>query len=245
LKTRRFVLGFDNHGDQADPATVAAFKAFVADWNPQIRVHGGDNWNFANLRKGASDDEKAMSLEEDWEAGEDFLGWYLSGGEERVFLRGNHDERLWNFLRNATGLVRDYAHDGTKRVEALMRKCKAKMLPYDSALGIHNLGKLAVLHGYFHGVNACRQHANTYGNCCFGHIHTCESAPVPSLKPASADAIPCLCIRDMDYMAAKTAKLRWAQGWAFGELFEGGDYTLIKVRKINGKFHAATDFKAY
>lgn len=217
----------------------------MADWKPEIRVHGGDNWDFRNLRKGASDDEKAQSLAADWEAGSDFMRRYFDGGRENIFLRGNHDERLYDFTRNATGIIRDFANDGVKRLEGIVRQSHARMLPYDSALGVYELGKLTVIHGYFHGVNACRQHANTYRNCVFGHVHTFESAPVPSLKPASADSVPCLCIRDMDWVNKKTAKLRWAQGWAYGLLFANGDYVLHKVRKIDGRFHAATGFGCY
>lgn len=242
---RRFVLAADPHGDMADPPTVAALFDFIADWKPEIRIHMGDNWDFRNLRKGASDDEKAESLAEDWDAGDRFIRRFFDGGKERIFLRGNHDERLYDFTRSATGILRDYANDGAKRLESIIRACRAKMLPYDSAAGIYHLGRLLVIHGFFCGVYACRQHANTYGNCAFGHVHTDESAPVPSLKAASADSIPCLCRRDLDYANKKTGKLRWAQGWGYGLLFDDGRYTLNKCRKIAGKFYAATAFKSY
>ncbi len=51
----------------------------------------------------------------------------------------------------------------TQVIEGLMRKSHAKMLPYDSALGVLDLGKLRVLHGYHTGTAACRSHANVYG----------------------------------------------------------------------------------
>jgi hypothetical protein len=242
---RRWIAAFDNHGDMEDAETRTALMAFKRDWKPHIRIHGGDNWDFRNLRKGASDDEKSASLGDDWEAGSDYLADLFAGEGENIFLRGNHDERLWNLSKSATGILRDYAEDGIKRIEGIVRKVRAKMLPYDSTEGIYQIGKLTVIHGYFHGVNACRQHANTYGNCIFGHIHEDSSAPVPSLKAASADAIPCVCIRNMDYVNQKTAKMRWSQGWAYGLLFDDGTYTLNKVRKIDGRFHCATSFKAY
>jgi hypothetical protein len=49
----------------------------------------------------------------------------------------------------------------------------------------------------------------------------------------------------MDYINAKTAKLRWANGWAFGLLYPDGTYTLMQARKINGHFDCAVDFKTY
>lgn len=224
---------------------MEALLSFCKDFKPDIRVHLGDNWDFRNLRKGASDDERAHSLEDDWVAGLDFFNSFFDAKSENHFLRGNHDERLWGFARSASGLLRDYAHDGIKRVEQACARRKAKMLPYDSANGILKLGHLSILHGYAHGMSACRIHAATYGNCLFGHVHTQESAPVPSLEPAEARSNACLCIRDMDYANAKIGKLRWAQGWSYGHIFNDGSYQLFQTRKINNQFHVATEIKGY
>jgi predicted phosphodiesterase len=242
---RRFVVVSDNHGDMLDEVAGKALESFLSDFDPEVRVHAGDNWDFRNLRRGATDDEKAASLVDDWEAGTDFLTKFFAGGKENWFLRGNHDERLWMFAGSATGLLRDYAHDGIKRVEGLIRKSRAKMLPYDSALGVLDLGKLRVLHGYHSGPSACRAHANVYGNCLFGHVHSIESAAVASFQPAEARSIGCLCKRDMDYVAAKTGKLRWGHGWAAGILHGDGSYTLTQIRRINDTFTAPTAFKSY
>jgi hypothetical protein len=243
MKFRRFVVASDNHGDMIDPIPSKALFDFLDDFKPEIRIHAGDNWDFRNLRKGASDDEKAHSLEDDWKSGCDFFEKFFKNGKENHFLLGNHDDRLWQYQRSATGLLRDYAADGIQRVENLCSRMKVKKLPYDSALGILKLGKLSILHGYHAGVGAARHHANIYGNCLFGHVHTDESAPVASLEPAEARTIPCLCIRDMDYINSKTGKLRWAQGWVFGLLFDDGTYHIERVRGINGKFTYATGFK--
>ena len=242
---RRFVVVSDNHGDMVDRRSSEALFSFLKDWKPEIRIHAGDNWDFRNLRKGASDDEKAASLVEDWEAGSNFIKTFFEGGKSNHFLRGNHDERIYHFSSSATGLLRDYANDGIKRIEAVMRQSKVKMLPYDSALGVLDLGKLRVIHGYHAGIGACRQHAQIYRNCLFGHVHTIESAPVASLESAEARSIGCLCKRDMDYVNAKTGKLRWAQGWAFGLLFPDGSYQLFQTRNINGQFYAASEIKQY
>ena len=241
----RFVVASDNHGDLADQATCSALWDFMADFKPTIRIHAGDNWDFRNLRRGASDEEKAGTLEDDWEQGADFMRRFFDGGTRNNFLRGNHDERLWHFERSCVGLIRDYAREGIRRVDTLVKRSHATMQPYDSRLGVLDLGKLRVIHGYHAGIGAARQHAAVYGNCIFGHVHTQESAPVASLEPAEAKSIGCLCASDIDYINSKTGKLRWAQGWAFGLLFVDGTYQLNLTRKIGGKFYAATDFKSY
>jgi hypothetical protein len=73
MKFRRFVVASDNHGDMIDPIPSKALFDFLDDFKPEIRIHAGDNWDFRNLRKGASDDEKAHSLEDDWKSGCDFF----------------------------------------------------------------------------------------------------------------------------------------------------------------------------
>ena len=245
MNGKRFVVVSDTHGDMVDEASAAAFFAFLADWNPQIRVHAGDAYDFRNLRKGASDDEKALSLEDDWRMANEFLGRLFATGKENHFLRGNHDERLWICAGSASGLLRDYACDGIRRIEALMRKHSAKMLPYDSERGVLRLGKLSVVHGYHTGYVATRTHANIYGNVLHGHTHTIETAPTPHIFPVEARGIGCLCRKDMDYVNAKTAKLRWGQGWAYGTIFPDGSYEVFQARKVGGKFRCAAEIAEY
>lgn len=224
---------------------MAAIHSFCDDFKPDILIHAGDNWDFRNLRKGASNDEQAGSLEDDYRIGMEFFDRFFSHGTERWFLRGNHDQRAWNLIETTNGITRDYCQYLVSRIEGACKKRKVKMLPYDSEHGILEIGELRVLHGFHHGVGACRAHANIYGNCFFGHIHSIESAPVPSRKPAEAASIGSLCRRDIDYINAKTAKLRWANGWAYGLLFDDGSYQPFQTRKINGKFVVAQDIKSY
>lgn len=244
-KPRRFICAGDSHGDMVDPVTAAALFDFIDDWKPDIRVHVGDAWDFRNLRRGAGEEEKAGSMVGDWNSGVTFLERFFKGGKTNHFLRGNHDERMWDAAKNSSGILKDYAAKGVEKIEALMAKNRVQMLPYDSALGILHLGHLKALHGYHAGIGACRQHAAIYGNCIFGHVHTIESAPVSALEPAEARSIGCLCIRDMDYLNKKTGKLRHAQGWAYGLLFNDDTYQLFQTRKLNDKFYAASEIREY
>jgi len=244
-KGQRFIVVSDNHGDMADAASVSALWSFIKDWKPTIRIHAGDAFDFRNLRRGASDEEKAASLADDWEQGNDFLRRFFEGGTSNHFLRGNHDERIYDFRNSCSGMLRDYASDGVKQLEGVVKKCRAKMLPYDSDLGVLDLGNLSVIHGYHTGIGACRQHAQIWKNCIFGHTHSIEVASVASREPAEARSIGCMCVKDMDYVNRKTGKLRWAQGWAYGLLFPDGTYQLFQTRNIGGQFYAATEIKTY
>lgn len=246
MKGRRFVVAADNHGDQEDAQTRAALFDFIKDFRPEIRAHAGDAWDFRNLRRGASDDEKAHSLEDDWEMGSDWVRTFFDGGKENHFLRGNHDERLWHFAVGATGLLRDYANDGIKRVEAVLAKSRAKMRPYDARLGVLPIGRLNVVHGYFAGISAARRHAITYGNCVFGHTHGADASPVECLNgPSEARGIGCCCKTDMGYNYHQPAKLRHCNAWMYCVLFPDGTYQLFQATKIGGRFYAAQDIKTY
>jgi len=245
MQSRRFVVASDSHGDQIDATTETALLSFIADFKPQIRIHAGDVFDFRNLRRGASDDEKAHSLEDDWQMGSDFMRRFFDGGKENHFLRGNHDERLWNFAHSATGLLRDYAHDGIARVEKLVAKSRAKMLPYDSRLGVLKLGALKVIHGYAAGIGAARKHAIVYRNCLFGHTHNCDVAGAESDEGVSeARGIGACCRLDMPYNAHQTGKLRHQNAFCYGLLFEDGTYQINQAKKIDGRFYVASDFRA-
>jgi predicted phosphodiesterase len=245
MQSRRFVVASDSHGDQIDATTETALLSFIADFKPQIRIHAGDVFDFRNLRRGASDDEKAHSLEDDWQMGSDFMRRFFDGGRENHFLRGNHDERLWNFAHSATGLLRDYAHDGIARVEKLVAKSRARMLPYDSRLGVLKLGALKVIHGYAAGIGAARKHAIVYRNVLFGHTHNCDVAGAESDEGVSeARGIGACCRLDMPYNAHQTGKLRHQNAFCYGLLFEDGTYQLNQAKKIDGRFYVASDFRA-
>jgi predicted phosphodiesterase len=245
MQSRRFVVASDSHGDQIDATTETALLSFIADFKPQVRIHAGDVFDFRNLRRGASDDEKAHSLEDDWRMGSDFMRRFFDGGKENHFLRGNHDERLWNFAHSATGLLRDYAHDGIARVEKLVAKSRARMLPYDSRIGVLKLGALKVIHGYAAGIGAARKHAIVYRNVLFGHTHNCDVAGAESDEGVSeARGIGACCRLDMPYNAHQTGKLRHQNAFCYGLLFEDGTYQLNQAKKIDGRFYVASDFRA-
>lgn len=244
MQARRFVVAADNHGDQVDEETEHALFTFLAEFKPDIRIHAGDAFDFRNLRKGASDDEKAHSLQDDWMAGERFLRKFFEGGTENYFLRGNHDERLWCFAKSATGVLRDYANDGIKDFEAIIASCRATMLPYDSRRGVLRVGRLKTIHGYAAGIGAARRHAIIYGNCLYGHTHNCDVAGAETDDGvAEARGIGACCKLDMDYNQHQPAKLRHQNAFCYGLLFDDGTYQLHQTKKINGRFYVASDFR--
>lgn len=243
---KKWVAVTDNHGDQVDPETAAALFAFLPDFRPDIRIHAGDAWDFRNLRKGASDEEKSQSLKDDWAMGSDFLSRFFDGGKHNHFLRGNHDERLWRLADSTNGMMRDAARSGIQTVEELMAKHRVEMLPYDSRHGVLRLGELKVIHGYAAGIGAARKHAIVFRNCIFGHTHNCDVAGAETdAGIAEARGIGACCKTDMPYNSHMIAKLRHQNAFCYGLLFDDGTYQLNQTKKINGRFHISSDFKSY
>jgi hypothetical protein len=192
----RFTFATDLHGDRQDGATVKAFFEFEQQWKPKHRIFGGDLIDLRALRKGASQEEKCESMRSDIDAGRDFL----SKWKPTTFLRGNHDERLWDTAASAKdGIVADYAQRGCSDFETLCARLKISMLPYHKRDGVYRIGHLKMLHGFHCGVYAARQTALIYGSALFGHIHCIDEHSIPGLERRVARAVGCLCSTDMDY----------------------------------------------
>lgn len=246
MKGRRFVIVGDNHGDQIDPLCERKFWEWMGDWKPDIRIHSGDLWDWRAIRNGASQEEKAESMQDDYKAGIAFAKRLFSAGSERYFLKGNHCTRLWELLDKSDGVLRDFAEQKTREIEAMFRKWKVKIFPYDARLGVLKLGKMQVLHGYKSGINATRQHATIYRNCIHGHDHAQGIVPVENLDgPALAMGTGCMCVIDMPYNSRQCNKLRHQQGWVYGVLYEDGTYQAWQAKRVGDNFNLATNVKSY
>lgn len=234
----RFVVGFDVHGDEQNAKTVESFIAFCDLWKPKLKIFGGDLWDFRPLRRKASDDERRESMRKDFEAGMHFLQRY----QPHHFIRGNHDERLWELAERDDGVRSDYAISGISEIHAVLSRLKCKMLPYHKRDGILRIGHLKVLHGFYCGVYAARQHALTYGSCLFGHVHDITEHSIPGLDRRVARSCGCLCNLDMEYAARSPNTLRQSNGWAYGVInSKTGAYHVWQAERIAAHFVVPTD----
>jgi predicted phosphodiesterase len=235
-----FTIVGDNHGDQQDDNAVAAFQKFNKDWKPKIRIHLGDVFDFRPIRLKATELEKAEFMRKDFDAGLEFLNQFAP----THFLRGNHDERLWDLSRANRGLLSEYATSLIDEVVAHLNLHKTHMLPYDKREGVLQLGKLKVIHGYTHGINAARRSAATYGSVFMGHIHSAQSASIEGLDYRVGRSIACLCKLNMPYSRATMASLVHSHGWAYGVFNEKtGEYAAWQAESINGLWVYPTNIK--
>jgi hypothetical protein len=237
---KRWIFASDVHGDMADPGALNALFAFCRDFKPQYRICGGDVWDFRALRGKASEEEKRESLKEDFVAGCRFLEAFAP----TAFLRGNHDERLWDAARRSNGPLADYAGQLADDAESrLGGRCEVR--PYHKRKGVARLGHLKFLHGFYAGVTAARQHALAYGSCMFGHVHAVDVASVPGIDRRVARSVGCLCTLDFDYDSKSPGSLRHCQGWGYGVVDEKtGNYEAFVAEGIEGKFFVAGEIRA-
>lgn len=242
---KRFIIVSDIHGNQQDERAANAAIAFTKEFKPEIRVIAGDLWDFAAIRHGASPEDRALSMADDFEAGCSFAKRFFAGGKENHLMYGNHDIRALEMAQSSDGVKRDLGDRMVKDMRALATACRAATYPYDARYGVMTIGHLSVVHGFHTGAAAAATHARIYGNVVYGHAHSIESWQSPGLHQREARCIGCLCKLDMDYAATKTGKLRWANGWAYGWVFPDGTYHINQVRGINGRFIAPTGLKEF
>jgi len=234
MNLTRFCAVGDNHGNLIHRADAEAFQEFCADFKPQLRVHLGDNWDFANLRRGADPREEGDDMGPDLDAGFEFLKTF----RPNVMTLGNHDHRLWRAMTDSRGLVRKFASDTVAEIERVAAKIKCKLLPYHSRQGIHSVGKLSFLHGYHAGLGAIAQHARTYRSCIFGHLHCNGSVTERGLDVPTAYCVGGLGDHErMEYAAQRTATLAWGPGWAYGVINpRTGNFQSWIAQKMDGRW---------
>lgn len=244
----KFIFASDSHGDMADPEALAALYEFTKDFKPDIRVAGGDHYDFRSLRKGVgSDKEGAESLTEDIEAGEDFFAKW----KPTVYLWGNHEYRLEAMQGHGQALVRDYCTDLKDRINRTARQCGAKViLPYHADKGVYRLGPVAMVHGYAHGANATvvqgLHYAPFSGALIHGHTHNLASIALTKHGGGNAFSAGCLCRKDeMDYASHRLATSRWGSGFVAGFVTKGGDYKAWLVHKMGGVWIWQTELKTF
>jgi len=98
------------HGNLLDETAFAHFMKEKKAYQPKHMIHLGDVFEFTALRKGATDDEKRINIEEDIEWGLWTLQEMMDGIKgEKWYLRGNHcfDERTEVATSTGWKLIKD------------------------------------------------------------------------------------------------------------------------------------------
>lgn len=233
MALKRWLACADLHGDKADKKAVDLLQQHVKEFKPQHRIFCGDIWDFRPWRRGADDLERREYVEDDFEAGMDFLTWF----RPTAITLGNHDIRLWDVWENG-GPMSEFCRGLIKRFEKLTRQLGTVVLPYDKRR-IYRLGQMKFAHGFFSGPMAARQMAQAYGSIQFGHGHAIDVASTAADCVRAARMIGCLCRLDFSYNRAHVNALRQRHGWTYGYLFKNGLFQVFQAEVINQKIAVA------
>ena len=228
---KKFIFASDLHGDVQDHETVDVLLKYVDVYKPDIRVFGGDLFDFRNIRRGAGPAEKQDSMSADVEAGMEFLKKY----RPNVFLLGNHDKRLWDTADYHThGVVQDAAKQGVKDILRACKSIKCKVIPYNASIGYYDLGKVRFTHGYHAGIYATKKHAEIYspsgGIVLHGHTHSIQYHTIPRAKHGAGMGVGCLAKIDMDYNKHMTGRIMHENGFGYGYV-DGNTWEVFQARK--------------
>ena len=242
-KPRRFVFATDLHGDRQNEAVVKVLHQVTKEFKPDIRIFGGDLFDFRPLRRGASAEEQCESMQTDWNAGVEFLhAW-----KPTHLLMGNHDDRLFELSENSSaGIKADYARKLCGELENNLRKLRCEWRPYHKRHGVFSFGRLNFLHGFHHGVYAARQHSSIYGSCVFGHVHAFDVHTFGTFNERKA-AYACggLLEVDQEYNKRNTSSLRHENGFYLGLIHPDGSFTVQEGRQTSSGWFIPTGFKCF
>lgn len=242
MKPIPWIFAPDVHGDKIDRNAEKALFEVMKFFKPQIRIQGGDLFDIRCLRRGAGSEEALEDLREDIDAGVDFIDRF----RPTHWLRGNHDERLFDATNSHNPILRRYASLEYSNITDHLEKAGCKqILPYSKRHGVLKFGHLIFVHGFSAGIYAAKKHAEIYNNVVFGHTHAIDSYSIPSLEERKGWNVGSLCLLDMDYNRMQLNTLRQRHGFAYGFFYPNGDYRLFQAEEICGRWLFPTEFKEY
>ena len=213
------------HGDLLDRGAAEQFLSFLRDYKPDYIVHTGDAFDFAAIRKGASDEEKAISLMADFEHGMDFLESMFAPfrrAKAKWLLLGNHDQRLLDLLESGSAIQKEFSQSLWDDIRHKLNRWGVGWKPYDSHAGVIKIGDTLFMHGYSHAVHAGHNMARSYkGNLVFSHTHRPELINAPGW-PSPFRVINHGCLRQLypKFANRTTSTLGWGHGFSYGEFDE-------------------------
>lgn len=209
-KPLRWIALFDSHGDQAHFPALRKALEFAKDYGATIRIAGGDHFNLDALRTGASREERAVSLDDDIQAGCDFLSEF----KPTHYLWGNHERRINEYQQSMDAVERQFARDLTGAItKAVPKDCRVYRYSVHKPMRFKNY---LVVHGFSCGIHAVRTTiAHYHENIMCGHVHSFTHSVMGTRHGFSS---ACLCRMDMPYADRRLRTLEWSHGFLYGTI---------------------------
>jgi hypothetical protein len=210
-----WIAAADNHGSLGCPVALKKLLAFCDTWKPKHRIHLGDLWDFSPLRRGASQEEKAEGIVDDYQAGLEFIDAF----KPNFLTLGNHDDRIWlNSTHAPDGILRERCQELARASEDAFRKRRIAFVPYHvkSYLRMPEGGP-RLIHGFRATMYPAKAHYENWGECLHGHTHKPDAYHARHIEGSQAFSVGCMAdITQMTYADRTPAKLAWRQGFLYG-----------------------------
>lgn len=207
MRTRRFMITSDNHGNHIDWQAARVAYEFQQHFKPHDRFSLGDVFNVAKFRRGASEHEKRQAMKDDIAQGLEYLRKF----DPHVRIVGNHCHRLDEQYANGN----EEAGLWLEKIRAVDEALDTHVVAWGKKTGWHRYGNHLLGHGYGAGMHAAMTHAQfNQGHTIVGHVHY-NSGPVPTKTrhPSYGYTCGCLCALDQDYNLDQLGAAR--QNWGF------------------------------
>jgi hypothetical protein len=209
----------DSHGNLVSRDREDEAWAFKQDFQPDLMAHGGDWLELTALRSKASEDEKCVSIRDDFDDGVRLIRRF----SPQLWLSGNHCDRLFKLREHRIAAFRDLGHVLCQQVLDIAKEIGARYVPYASRQDHPRVGAHLVLHGYGSGIHTLEAHRATYESpVIIGHVHSSLT-----LVPRSSNQTPSYSVGAlMDFNKVAYDKntlggLKRSHGFLFGEYAEG------------------------
>jgi len=241
LKETRIVVMGDNHGNHSDPETLKAILAFCKDFKPHHRVHLGDNWDLAALRRGVGANEKEASweaLKDDIDEGSEWLAAY----RPTHFLYGNHEHRIREAMYTTDSMTKLKALTKfNNQMRKAIRNSGAKVIKeYTVQEGYIDIGPITFTHGFYHGNDAIIKTAHRFNSgpgraTVMGHLHRAEQHNLERRGGGAVWICGCACDLKLQYAERRPSTLRWQNSFMAFRI-QGEQYIGRQAHRFNGKW---------
>jgi len=226
-----------------DKATVEAVSHFWDDFAPDLEVYNGDIFDFYNISSFDKNPTRRFKLQDELD---ESFGWMDSRAEanpnaRRVFIEGNHEDRLRRFLWKFSSELSN------------LRALEFEELMHFEELGVENLKYMSVLdflgyrieHGYkssaskAYPVNVSRYMAIATGSSGMcGHTHHFSTyAWTDANGSHSYIENGCLCLFNLEYAPFPN----WQQAFTYG-VVKNNKVHLVPVQIYPDGFRAEGEF---
>lgn len=243
---KRFIATYDLHfgyerigGHKIPLHDLKAWNtvlAFAKDFQPDVWIHGGDMLDCGVIshhnhgKPGATEGLKLLADATEGRAIFIEPVEKIVGKGELVYIVGNHEDWLTDLTDQLPSL------EGLIDLDTLLKLKRWKVIPQGGAF---NLGKLTFIHGdtIKGGENCAKAAVIGYErNIRFGHFHThqtfTKNSALDYKNAKTGVCVPCLCSKTPKY--GEGAPNRWAQGFLYGYMREGGFFNDYVANIVDG-----------